>query len=317
MDQKKLFRLSIVGLSIGVLIVSCQKVDTTRVNTTGNATSQSVIVSDELTLNNEFDQAADDAIAVCCNPKTTITGAIIDTSQISTGLIVIDYYGNEPDGTKKRTGSIAIQQTLTGGHPLPWGTSGATISITFGTTSSPGYEVFFLTNNTSISLTGNATLTNIYGGNLQNIASGDSLVERIRASIAFTYNDNASVVQLYGWNLNLLRSFTNSGTILSTGTRADTTIKNFKNVASWGKDRYGDSCYTSITATIVQNISNLNLSYNPLIGNKAIENITEPILSTYGVNNQGSPQASGTPYGFSISWINNGGQAQAVVGYYY
>lgn len=297
----------------------CKKVDTTRVNTSTNADTQKVIASDELALNDEFDQGIDDAIAVACNPKITIKGASIDTTQNTIGLITIYYGGQEPDGTKGRSGSIAIQQTMKGGKPVPWGTAGTTDSIYFGTVNSPGYEIFFLTNNTSIRLTGTATVTNITGGLLQNVTTGDSLAEMVRASISFTYNDNVTIVQLYSWYLNQHRTFTKPDTVLYASTWADTVINGIKNVATWGTTRAGESFYSSLTAPIVQNISNLKLSYNPLSGAKAIENIAEPILSTYGVDQQGNPVKinSATPYGYVMTWINNGGQAQAVVPYYY
>jgi len=66
----------------------------------------------------------------------------------------------------------------------------------------------------------------------------------------------------------------------------------------------------------VQNISNLDLSYNPLSGSKIIEGISEPVTSVYGINNQGTP-ASGTPYGFSISWTDNSVYTDAIIPYYY
>ncbi len=300
-----------------IFFASCKKVETTRINTTGNSQTQTIISSDELTLNDEFDQGVDDAIAVLCNPKITIAGADIDTSQNNIGLITIYYSGKKPDGTKGRTGSIAIQQPMKGGKPVPWGTPGTTDSIIFGTVNSPGYEILFITNNTSVRMTGTATITNVSGGLLQNITPVDSLVERIRASISFTYNDNVSIIQLYSWYLNQIRTFTKPDTIMYARTNADTTINNIKNVATWGTTRFGEVFYSSLTSPVVQNISNLSLSYNPLSGAKAIENISEPILSTYGVNKQGAAISNGLPFGFLITWINNGGQAQAIVPYYY
>lgn len=302
---------------VSTLLICCQKVTTTHVTTTGNSENQSIIAADALTISTEFDKGIDDAITICCNPKTAITGAIVDTSQISKGLTVIDYFGNETGNTKQRTGSIAIQKTIKGGTPVSWANAGSVITITFGTTTAPGYEVLFLNNTTSIQFTGKTYITNIYGGLLQNIIAGDSLVEQVRAAVFYTYNDNATTIQLYPWNADEIRSYTSISSNIMAETRGDTVIKNFKNMAIWGPDRYGDSAYFSITTPITQNISLPSLSYNPLAGVENVENIAEPINCTYGVNNQGVPVTTGNPYGFIITWANNGGQAQNVIGYYY
>lgn len=315
--QKRLFNYIIPIALVGFLLVGCQKVETTRINTNSNSESQSVIATDELTLNNEFDQAIDDAVAVICNPKATIPGAIVDTSRINVGVIEIDYYGKELDGTKSRTGSDSIHETMVSGKIVPWGTPGTIATITFGDIDNNGYEVMFLTNSTSVKFTGTAALTNVYGGYLQNITAGDSLVERIRASISFTYNDNVAVIQLFNWYLSQERTFTIYDTVMNAITRGDTNINGYLNVSTWGTTRFGNSFYTAITSPMVQNISDPHLSYNPLSGDKAIEGITEPILSSYGVSSVGLPQATGTPYGLIATWINNGGQAQAVLPYYY
>lgn len=293
-----------------VAIMGCAKETTSRVNTTSNTGTQSIIASDELTLNNELDQAVDDAIAVLSNHNAAIAGALDDS--ISPDIYEINYFGNEANNTKSRTASDSIHLNATS-----WATAGTTATIDFGDINNKAYEVLFKTNNTSITLTGKATITNLSGGLLQNLTPADSMVVHIKASVSYTYNDNATVIQLYTWNFNELRTFRKSDTSIMASTRGDTTIKNFSHLESWGVNRYGDSAYCTITSTIVQNISNLNLAYNPLSGAGVIQNISEPIISTYGVNQQGSPISNGTPYGFIITWTNNGGQAQNVIGYYY
>jgi hypothetical protein len=293
-----------------VTIMGCKKETTTRVNTTSNANTQSIIASDELTLNNELDQAVDDAIAVLSNHNAAIAGAISDS--ISPAAYEINYFGNESNNTKSRSASDSIHLNTT-----LWVTAGATATITFGDVNNKAYEVLFKTNNTSITLTGKATITNVSGGLLQGLSPTDSMVVHIKASVSYTYNDNATIVQLYTWNFNQLRTFKKPDTTINAITWGDTAIKKFTNVESWGLNRYGDSAYCTITSTIVQNITNLNLAYNPLSGAGIIQNITEPILTTYGVNQQGTPISNGIPYGFIITWTNNGGQAQNVIGYYY
>lgn len=310
MKHKKIQAVFSYGLCLALMCTGCAKETTSRVNTTSNASTQSIIASDELTLNNELDQAVDDAIAVLSNHNAAIAGALSDS--ISPAVYEINYFGNEANNTKSRTASDSIHL-----NAASWATAGATATITFGDANNSAYEVQFKTNNTSITLTGKATIINVSGGLLQNLTPADSMVVHIKASVSYTYNDNAAVVQLYTWNFNQLRTFRKSDTTINASTHGDTAIKNFVNIESWGLNRYGDSAYCTTTSSIVQNITNLNLAYNPLSGTGIIQNIAEPISSTYGVNQQGTIMSSGTPYGFIISWNNNGGQAQNVIGYYY
>jgi hypothetical protein len=316
-EINKLLKQIAYSSSIIVVLAGCAKEQTTKIETTTNSASQTTIATDELTLSNEFDQAADDAIAVICNPKITLPGADIDTSQFNLGIITIYYNGKEPDGTKSRSGSDSIHQNMVGGKVVPWGTPGTTASMTLGCINAPGCEIQFLNNNTSMRFNGTATLTNIRGGYLQNITAGDSLVVKIKGSLSYTFNDNSATVTYYPFNLNQVRYITTNGTILTAATLADTSIGGYSNVCHWGLDRFGNSYYTTINTVVTQNITTAALSYNPLSGVKDIQYIEEPILCTYGVNQQGNPITSGTPYGFYISWINNGGGAQAIVPYYY
>ena len=212
--KKKISAYFIIFLQLSAisLFMGCAKEQTTNVQTTSNATSQSNIAADDVTLNNELDQFADEALAVICNKKTSIHGATIDTSQFNLGVITIYYSGKEADGTKTRSGSDSIHVTGT------WGTPGSTASITLGCVNSPGYEITFLNGNTSLRLNGTATLTNISGGYYQNLVSGDSLVENIQGSLEFTFNDNTASIVYYPFNVNAIRTFTKPDSINATVT---------------------------------------------------------------------------------------------------
>ncbi len=292
------------------LFIGCAKEETTKVVTTSNATTQNTIALDEITLNNEFDQATDEAIQVICNHKAIIKGASVDTSQLNLNVITIYYAGKEADGSKSRSGSDSIY--LIGS----WGAPGATANITLGCLNSPGYEVTFISNNTSLRFDGTTKLVNLYGGYFQNVTNTDSLVVMMRGSLQYTFNDQAASAVYYPFNMKQIRSFTKPDTIIA-ATQGDTAIDNVQHVCSWGTNRFGNTYYTSISATIVQNISDYTLSYNPLSGMKNIEGITEPVTCTYGVNSAGNAVTSGKPYGVYVSWTNNGGAAESVVPYYY
>lgn len=316
MKHKKIEAVFSYGLCLALMCTGCAKVETTKTYTVTNTTAQTTIASDEVLINNEFDQAVDDAISVICNPKTAIPGAIIDTSQISIGVIEIDYFGKEADGTKSRTGSDSIHQNMVGGHILPWGTLGTSASVTFGDINDHAYEVLFSENGNSVTFSGSATLTNISGGLLQNISQADSLKTHIRGTIQFTYNDNATQIQYYPWSFNQLRTFIADTSVYAV-TTGDTSISGFSNIGVWGTTRLSTTFYTVITSPVIQNITYSSLSYNPLSGTKTIEGIAEPISCQYGVNNAGIYQAGGKPYGFHITWTDNGIQANSTLPYYY
>ncbi len=314
--------ISLFILSSSVLFFAgCAKETTTKIETASNSSSQTTTAADEVTLSNEFDQAADEAVAVICNHKTTIWDGDIDTSQITLGVITIYYpSGNniEHNGTKSRQGSDSIHLPMIGNKIVPWGTPGTKATMTLGCENAPGYEVAFINNKTSVRLNGTATLTYVSGPYIQNITTGDSLIEVIKSSnVEYTFDDNIATITYNPINLYQLRYFTSSGSTLYATTQGDTNINGFNSVSTWGINRYEKQFYTSILSNEVQNITDYTLSYNPLSGEKNIQDIAEPILCTYGVNSGGSPVSSGVPYGFNITWVNNGGQAQAVVKYYY
>lgn len=316
MNYKKEHRYSIYCLLFVFVWTSCAKVETTKNYTVTNTTAQTTIASDEVLINNEFDQAADDAIAVICNHQATIPGATVDTSQLSLGIIMIDYFKNEADGTKSRTGSDSIHENVVNKHLVPWGSPGTIATITFGTVNLPNYEVLFLNNGNSVTFSGKATLTNISGGLLQNVSAADSLKTHIRGTIQFTYNDNATQIQYYPWSFNQLRTF-GADTNIFAVTTGDTSINGLPNIGVWGTTRLNTTFYTAITSPIIQNISDALLSYNPLKGTKTIEGIAEPISCQYGVNSAGIYQGGGKPYGFHITWTDNEIQATATLPYYY
>jgi hypothetical protein len=320
--QKNIFKFGPVShllLAIGFL-AGCTKVDTTKSYTVSDTTQQTYIATDEVNVNNEFDNAVDDAIAALCNHETDVAGAVVDS--ISPNVIEIDYYGKETQLTKQRAGGDSIY--LRG---LLWDVPQATASITFGddNQSIPEYEVTFLNSNSSLTfqnplsslrIVGNAKITNVSGILIQNLTATDSMVVQVRATIAFTWNDQSAAPQTFTWYINQIRTYTlSNGSIIAT-TRGDTVINGVL-VSTWGTDRFSNSFYTITTQSDVQNISVANLSYNRLSGASTITGISEPIYSTYGVNNQGNIVTSGTPYGFYFHWTDNNALGSVVSPYYY
>ena len=153
---------------------------------------------------------------------------------------------------------------------------------------------------------------------LKNIANsilvpGDSLVDKIRAQIDFTYNDNTTVLQTWTWNFNQLRTFKSNNAVVTAIIKGDTIINSTNNVTTWGATRSGLNFYTSTTTPLLYNVSGSNFLYDPLTGTKNIKGITEPIIVTCGVDEQGNLINTGNPYGYKFKWINSGGQTKGAV----
>jgi len=313
--QKRFFNYIIPIALMGFLLIGCAKETTTRVDTTSNATTQTAIAADEVTLNNEFDLFVDDAIAVLSNHNATLTGAYPPDS-VSPGLIEITYNDKTVfNSTKTRLGADSMHFN----PAIPWSTPGATATLSFGDQLNAGYEVNFESNNpvTSVRLNGILTIINQSGGLLQNLASGDSIVVILKGSLTYTFNDNAATIVYYPFNVCQIRSIKNVGGVFIASTFGDTAIGGYQKVCNWGLDRFANTYYTSINTVVVQNISNASLAYNPISGVKNIQGISEPIICAFGVNSAGNVITSGIPFGQYISWYNNGGGANAVVPYYY
>lgn len=332
MNQKRIIFNYLVAIFLVILLFpACTKThEYTLVNTTDDTKAQAIIASDEFELNFELDQAVNEALAASFissktsgdtitpssgNILSTIAGAVIDTSGINTGLIKISYYGKTADLKKGRLGDITIKHAVASGKVIPWNTKGASAIITF-----KNYEVFFLNIvNKALSLNGTCVITNVSGGLLKNIASpllvpGDSLTDKMRVQLTFTYNDNVTSITTWAWNCNQLRFFNDKDSILTCFTKGDTTINSI-NAASWGSTRANQIFYTSITTPLLQNISAGVLS-NPLSGRKVILGIKEPITVTYGVDQQGSPVNTGKPYGYILTWTRGGLPKDTVAKYY-
>ncbi len=330
--NKIILNYFLAAILMTIAVSACKKThDYVLVTSTDDTATQSIIAADELELNRELDQGVNDALAA--SAISTLAGgdsaathnlfaiahAVIDTSGISTnnptGLIKITYYGKNEDGTQARTGEIDIQHAVMSGQVVPWKTPGAGATITF-----KQYEIVYLNFvNRSLWLNGTCTVTNVTGGLLKNIANpllvpGDSLVDRVKAHVTFTHNDNVSVIKTNTWDFNRLRIFNTVDTTIMLSVKGDTSVHNIANTASWGMTTSGQDFTTGITTPTVQKILKSGFVYNPLKGVKVIHDIAEPMTVTYGVDQQGNPVSNGAPYGYKITWFSIEPR-QTVIGY--
>jgi hypothetical protein len=311
---------------------SCKKeTGYTITKTTDDSETQAIIADDELFVNSQFDQAINDAIKATSISSTTsgdtppppvgnalfttIPGAVIDTAKIDSGIVKITYYGANADHTIGRSGEVIIQHGLDGsGKVIPWKTLGAHAGLSFNQ-----YEVVVLATNKSLWFNGSGAVNNVTGELIQNIANsvlvpGDTLVDKIRAQIDFTFNDNVAIIQTWHWNFSYRRLFEIHDTTITASLRGDSVINGSGNVSTWGTTRFGQEFNSNISATVSENIYGSSFIYKPLTGIKTIVGIPEQLTITYGVTAQGTPQSSGNPYGYKITWFRAGSQ-QKIISY--
>ncbi len=323
--RRALFYTSVVLLFLGIF--SCKKRhEYTLVTSTDSTATQKIFASDESEVTAEFNRALNEIIAAVSISKrtsgdtfskgslsTTVAGALIDTSKLNQGTVIINYFGKTLDNKKARTGRILITLPKVSNVIVPWKTKGLKLTIDF-----DQYEVIILSNNNSLWLDGPCYFTNVTGGLLKyianpNVVPGDSLNDKVEADFDYTYNDNVSVVQTWPWHIKFKRSLYQNDTVVEAKLTGDTILNNTANVSTWGTNRSGQGFYTCITAPLWYNTYGQNFFYKPLQGRKVVLGIASPITATYGVDASGSQVSNGNPFGYIISWTNSSQQAQSLV----
>jgi hypothetical protein len=311
--------LYVAGVS---MVMACAKTSGYRIiEAPSDNVAQTVTAGDELNVSNTVDQGINDALLATSISKTScgespitstgnilftlVTGAVIDTTRIDSGFIKITYFGKNADGTKGLTGETDVQLVIENGKVVPWNTQGTIMDITF-----KQYEIIDLQTNKQLWLDGPCTMVNTTGGLLRDVSHsliplGDSISDRARAHIAFTYNDNQAIIQSWTWDFSQHRTFIMKDTAINSVIYGDTTVNEAEDVSTWGTSRLGEDFYTSTTTSVSQTIPGSFLLSDPLDGRKDINGIAEPIISIYGVDQQGNT-VNVHPYGYRVTWYRTG-----------
>jgi len=312
MENKKIIFRSITAILIaGALITGCKKNDNTIVPTpVDDGLQQSTAANDQSNVENESNQCMDDANSALQDVSTTREmeslpcNITVDSSQMTVGKIVLTYNGNNCNNTRSRSGSITIQLPYSNGVVTRWKVQGAVVSITFN-----NYKVTDLSNNKSLTFNGVHSITNVNGGLLVNITTGNPIVHKIRANMILTFDDGTSRT----WGAARTRTFTIANNIVSASLIGDTTVDNYNNVAMWGVNRYGASFDISVPTPVVYDIFGGTCLFKPYSGVRVHYKLAHVITVTYGVDANGIAVTSGCPYGFKANWINGQGVAKQVV----
>ena len=311
---KHLVDAVLVAAIMGLIFTGCKKSSNSTVSPIDDSPAQALSASDQSRVEEESNQSMDDVNSAMEGVSTTRSAQAfsfascanisVDTSQAATGLIVLNYNGNNCANTKLRSGSISIQLPYINGSVVRWHVQGASITLTFN-----NYKVTRLSDNKSLTLNGTHTITNVSGGVIATITSGTPRVHKIRANMQLTFDDGTNRT----WQAARTRTFTIANNIISEQIVGDTTVSNYNNVAMWGTNRAGTNFYISIPTPVVENILGGTCLYKPLSGVRVHNGIAHPITVTYGVDTNGNAVTSGCPYGWKANWTNGQGVAKQVI----
>lgn len=313
MKQKNSIIKGILAITIAIFFIAgCKKKvdDTPAPNPTPyvsptDSTSQTTRASDQSNVDNESNQAMDEANSALGQVSTTrgmqaTCGYTIDSSQKATGKLTLNYDGTLCNG-KIRTGSITIQLPWNGTTITTWATAGSTSSLTF-----TNYKVVYPNNNNaSIEFNGKHFVTNTSGGGWLALYLGTPIIHKVRSHQLISFN-NATPIE---WNSAIQRTVTydNATGILNASAAADSLYNN-EHILMWGTNQMGDHFVITMPIDFSYDIWNpiTNCVGKPLTGTIEYHGITFAITVNYGVNVDGTTPFTGTcPYGYKIGWTNN------------
>lgn len=312
---KHLVDAALVAAIMGLIFTGCKKSSNSTVSPVDDSPAQALSASDQSRVEDETNQSMDDVNSAIEGVSTTRSAQAfsfascahitIDSTSAATGLIVLNYNGNNCANTKFRLGSISVQLPYINGAVVRWHNQGASITLTFN-----NYKVTRLSDNKSITLNGTHTITNVSGDVIATITPGSPRIHKIRANMQLTFDDGTNRT----WQAARTRTFNIANNIITDQITGDTTVSNYNNVAMWGVNRAGTSFYTSIPTPVVENIlGGTCLLYKPLVGVRVHNGIAHPITVTYGVDTNGNPVTSGCPYGYKANWTNGQGVAKQII----
>jgi hypothetical protein len=269
MKTATLSKLFFITAFTGILF-SCKK---SSVSSSSTETSTQVATSaDDVTRTSTESDAAFDDVNTAMVAQTSVTGASIITPILRSGIqalggpgnadtvetgicdavvtldtvdnphtITITYNGTNCALNRTRTGSVVISFAA----GTIWRNAGSTVTVTFN-----NLAITRLIDNTTITLNGTHTYTNVSGGSIISLPNepGDSVVHTITSSNMSITFDNGSKST---WSVARRRVFSSSGgylVITQTGTHTSGTTTG---ISMWGDDRYGNAFTVDILSPYV------------------------------------------------------------------
>jgi hypothetical protein len=243
------------------------------------------------------------------NNWADVCGAIVDSSQVSTGILILNFDGTTNCFNRTRTGQMILTlENFAGG--TRWVDVNAVIKIQL-----VNYKITSVQNpNLTLTVNGTKRMKNISGGNAVRLVLGvqSSLVHDVNGeNIIATFEDGTTATY------NISRRFTHtfSNNVYQVKGEGIGSQNGLSGVEKWGTTRSGNTFTSQVTQPVIWN--NTCGSHKPLSGvlEIKVEERDFSLISTFGVDQTGNPVNSGCPWGFKVEWERNGNTGNALKQY--
>jgi len=305
--MKKNMRLMFVAvLAISISFTSCKKdrdQDNTNLATHSDDQSRVSSATDDVTddANNTIDNYASfngrPGDATSSLPLPCNADVVLD-STATLRRLTITYHGANCYGNRTRTGTVTITIPLAS-H---WADAGAVLTI-----ETTNLTVTRVADNKSITINGVASVTNVTGGRIGQLASLGTITHDIASpGIAVTFDDNTQ----RNWQVAKRRvfSYNNGIVITTTGTHSQA---NVSNISEWGTNRFGSAFTSAITAPMV---IRQDCDFRLVSGQITHQGGLGSVVATFGLDASGNPVScpSGAFY-FQAVWTGNNGNTRTAI----
>lgn len=318
--KKIIYSLSIIALASGLMFTSCKKKKAFKEEDGQSSTdNRNVQTENDNAISNINDIVSSSSLkgknAGAFNAKGvtgTITDAVIDSVNISTGSILITFNGTTYNN-RNRTGSIRL--TLIDFPNKEWKDAGAVMRVDF-----IGYKVTRASDGKYVIVNGSQNLVNVSGTTWWDLlftSQHSSIVTEVKEAggLNITFDDGKTAVYninrrvTYAWISGLNFSCTAEG-IGSSG--------DLSSLENYGTTRDGDTFTSQVTTPIVWNVT--CGWWAPVQGavNIKVEDKDFDLKCTFAVDKDGNPQAvapNSCAYGWKVEWSHKKKTKKKVFGY--
>jgi hypothetical protein len=305
--RQKIFLFALLAFSLS--FTACKKESSSSSSNTDKTAEVSAQVDDQSRFSSETDAVSNDA-DVALESSSSFAGRPDQTqSLICDATIVVDtlsdprtititYNGTNCAGNRTRTGVVVISKPA-GVH---WKNAGAAITITY-----QDLKITRISDNKSITINGEHTVTNVSGGLLFNLSALGSITHSITSSgMTVTFDDGTQ----RSWQVSRQRVFSyDNGVVIKTrGTHTDGSATN---IAEWGTNRKGDA-FTSATREPL--VVRQDCSFRLVSGTIIHTTPDVTVTTTFGLDAGGNPTTcpSGHFY-YKLVWTGAGGNTHTLI----
>lgn len=223
-----------------------------------------------------------------------LCGGTVDTSEKAQGIIYVNYDGTTICRGRIREGKIKIERI----GNTKWTDVGAKRKLTL-----IDLKITNVGKNKSLTLNGTREITNVNGGTIKDMQTGQSIVHQIRGKMNVLFDNNTS----REWNVARKRTFSlDSNKVITAENVGDTSIGGNANVVFWGKNRTGEDFLTS-TPTAIKANSTCGFD-EPIAGVVHHHKMDRNFNLTFGVDKDGNSISSGCAFGYKIEFKNRKGE---------